>query len=140
MLAVDRKVGDDILKSLRGGGVAWTADHMRVTRYPYVRLVFPRSTIDHRRIREGGGSSINLSRMKASDPRSTLFTTNNLAARRSVYAFRLIANISPYSGSDLEAQLQAAESEFKATQAEISHLAQFYNDLSRKIDNLSVSP
>ncbi|KAN0087613.1 hypothetical protein V8E55_006234 [Tylopilus felleus] len=104
VLAVDRKVGDDILKSLRGGGVAWTADHMRVTRYP-----------------EGGGSSINLSRMKASDPRSTLFTTNNLAARR-----------------DLEAQLQAAESEFKATQAEISHLAQFYNDLSRKIDNLSI--
>lgn len=37
-LAADRKLGDDILKSLGGGGVAWTADHMRVTRYPYVRV------------------------------------------------------------------------------------------------------
>lgn len=36
VLAADRKVGDDTLKSLVGGGVAWTADHMRVTRYAYV--------------------------------------------------------------------------------------------------------
>lgn len=36
LLATDRKAGDDILKRLGGGGVAWTADHMRVTRYPYV--------------------------------------------------------------------------------------------------------
>ncbi|KAF8551706.1 P-loop containing nucleoside triphosphate hydrolase protein [Imleria badia] len=104
VLATDRKVGDDVLKSLSGGGVAWTADHMRVTRYP-----------------EGGGSSINLPRVKANDPRRMLFTTSDLATRR-----------------DWESHLQAAESEYKTIQAEITHCRQVYDSLLREIERISV--
>ncbi|KAG6377141.1 P-loop containing nucleoside triphosphate hydrolase protein [Boletus reticuloceps] len=103
VLAADRRVGDDNLKSLAGGGVAWTADHMRVTRYP-----------------EGGGSSINLPRVNANDPRRMLFTTSDLAARR-----------------DWEKNLHAAESEYKATQADVNHCRQVYDSLCHEIEKLS---
>lgn len=43
------------------------------------------------------------------------------------------------SGSDWESHLQAAESEYKTIQAEISHLRQVYDGLSPEIEKLSVS-
>ncbi|KAG8214643.1 P-loop containing nucleoside triphosphate hydrolase protein [Butyriboletus roseoflavus] len=104
VLAADRKVGDDILKSLGRGGVAWTADHMRVTRYP-----------------EGGGSSINLPRVKANDPQRMLFTTSDLATAR----------------RDWEKNLQAAESDYKGTQAEINQYRQVYDNVCHDIEMLS---
>ncbi|KAH7885236.1 hypothetical protein F5I97DRAFT_1354047 [Phlebopus sp. FC_14] len=61
VLAPNRKAGDNVLVGL-GGGVAWTADHMRVTRYA-----------------EGGGSSIKLTWVGPGDPRNMMFTTTDLA-------------------------------------------------------------
>ncbi|KAF9221585.1 P-loop containing nucleoside triphosphate hydrolase protein [Gyrodon lividus] len=105
VLASDRKVGDDILKSLGGGGVAWTADHMRVTRYA-----------------EGGGSSINLPRVKANDPRSMLFPSTDLAT----------------ASGEWKERLHSAEAEYKATQAEYNQYRQAYDNLSREINTLTV--
>jgi hypothetical protein len=44
-----------------------------------------------------------------------------------------------YPCSDWENHLQVAESEYKATQAEISHCRQLYDNVSREIERLSVS-
>lgn len=43
-------------------------------------------------------------------------------------------------GSDWQRHLEAAESEYKATQAEINHCRQVYDSVSREIERLSVSP
>ncbi|KAF9241146.1 P-loop containing nucleoside triphosphate hydrolase protein [Melanogaster broomeanus] len=101
VLASDRKVGDDILKSLGGGGVAWTADHMRVTRYA-----------------EGGGSSINLPRVKANDPRSMLFPSTDLATAL----------------GEWEERLNNAEADYKATHAEYNQYRQAYDTLLREVN------
>lgn len=42
-------------------------------------------------------------------------------------------------GSDWETHLQAAESEYKATQAEMNHRRQVYDSVSHEIERLSVS-
>jgi hypothetical protein len=39
LLAPKRVDADDILKSVRGGGMAWTADFMRVQKFPYVAIL-----------------------------------------------------------------------------------------------------
>ncbi|KAG9315735.1 P-loop containing nucleoside triphosphate hydrolase protein [Chiua virens] len=106
VLATDRKVGDDILKGLGGGGVAWTADHMRVTRYS-----------------EGGGSSINLMRIKANDPRRMLFPASDLATAR----------------REWEHSLQIAEAESNVTQTEINQCRRAFDEICCGINTLDVS-
>ncbi|KIK94054.1 hypothetical protein PAXRUDRAFT_478960 [Paxillus rubicundulus Ve08.2h10] len=122
VLASDRKVGDDILKNLGGGGVAWSADHMRVTRYAYVLAWFRCSlTLFMMYSSEGGGSSINLPRVKANDPRSMLFPSTDPATAL----------------GEWEEGLHTAEAEYIATQAEYNQYRQAYDSLTKDIKALT---
>ncbi|KZT28345.1 P-loop containing nucleoside triphosphate hydrolase protein [Neolentinus lepideus HHB14362 ss-1] len=68
VLAEDRSEGDRVLKSLHGNGVAWTRELYRVQRYA-----------------EGGGQSVPMNRLNATDHRHRLFTNRSSADNIAYY-------------------------------------------------------
>jgi structural maintenance of chromosomes protein 6 len=88
LLAHKRADADAILKSVRGGGMAWTADFMRVQKFPCVAGIHLLSLLSllakpyFGGCSEGGGSSTKLSQVPANgDSRNLLFTGKDAAAQ-----------------------------------------------------------
>lgn len=117
LLAATRANADAILKSFRGGGMAWTADFMRVQRFP-----------------EGGGSSTKLSRVADGDIRNLLFTGKDAAAQLRQWQEEL-GNAEPVLQAATEKYHQLRQA-FAACQQAISNLdiqgKRAHNDVRRE--------
>ncbi|TFK52189.1 P-loop containing nucleoside triphosphate hydrolase protein [Heliocybe sulcata] len=106
VLAENREIGNNVLKNLRGNGVAWTRDRYNVRRYA-----------------DGGGQSIPLQELPAADRRQALFTNRSSAD-----------NIAYYEGllRDAERKYHDVIDGLKQTRAAHTECKRVLQDLSNR--------